>query len=532
MNIVMIMSGGVGNRFGSAIPKQYNLLSGLPVIDYVVDAVLNSEKTEKVVVVMDPQWINYSEKLKLSDFDFALNGNTRLESMYNGLKLIKEKYPCDKLVIVDAVRPFLYSELIDDYFDRLDAFDAVITSEKITGGFTDIYSNCLNRDDYIVTQSPEAFRFDLLWENFDINFPYQETACMLPQSCKRDYYYGFKNNLKLTYDYELGYAEFILKNYGKANNKDNLAFFDKEILLTEGIKSCLLLNYHEETLAWIDKIYEAIPKLVSKWKLTFFMPNQVSRFGLVLQAKSLIYGEVIVKFIPDFIERYQRELEAFRFLPDSYMCRLIDWDDSCNSMLMTKITPAHYASFEDNIKLTEFFRRVVNDATPYAEDLGLKYIPDYLFELREKIANMSIVKFFPEQIEKELKEAEKLYLNNFSDEKKYVIHGDLHELNILNDGQNFWGIDPIGFVGPIELECVRFIRNDVRNHKSFGLYERFDVLMRNFSRLVDAKKLALLFQIDMAFCTYNSTYENDTPEETQLDLQLITIVKEWMKNNF
>ena len=38
MNIVIIMSGGVGQRFGAAIPKQYNLIAGRPVIDYVVDA--------------------------------------------------------------------------------------------------------------------------------------------------------------------------------------------------------------------------------------------------------------------------------------------------------------------------------------------------------------------------------------------------------------------------------------------------------------------------------------------------------------
>ena len=70
MNIVLIMSGGEGTRFGAEIPKQYNMISGKPVIDYVIDAILESQKTNKVVVVMDTQWIDYSEKLKTSDFDF------------------------------------------------------------------------------------------------------------------------------------------------------------------------------------------------------------------------------------------------------------------------------------------------------------------------------------------------------------------------------------------------------------------------------------------------------------------------------
>ena len=215
MNIVIIVSGGVGSRFGAAIPKQYVHVAGKPVIDYVIDAVEASEKTDRIVVVMDPQWKSVSEKLSTGPYDFALNGNTRLKSMYNGLALIKEKYPCDKVIIVDAVRPFITGALIDQYFDDLDEYDVVITAEKITGGFTDIYDNELDREKYIITQSPEGFRFDLLWENFNVDYPLQETAGMLPKGTRRKYFYGAKNNLKLTYDYELEYFDYILRNMKK-----------------------------------------------------------------------------------------------------------------------------------------------------------------------------------------------------------------------------------------------------------------------------------------------------------------------------
>lgn len=217
MNIVIVMSGGVGMRFGAAIPKQYHLIAGRPVIDYVLDAVDASKKTDRVVIVMDQHWINHSRKIREGKYDIAPNGATRVESLFNGMKLIHEKYTCKKIVIVDAVGPFLYSDLIDDYFDKLDFFDAVITAQKITGGFTDVHDSRLDREQYIITQSPEGFRFELLWRNYDINFPYQETAGMLPDGSKRFYNYEFKNNLKITYDFELAYAEFMLKNKGKVN---------------------------------------------------------------------------------------------------------------------------------------------------------------------------------------------------------------------------------------------------------------------------------------------------------------------------
>lgn len=530
MNIVIIMSGGVGARFGAAIPKQYNLIAGRPVIDYVVDAVKESHHTDKVVVVMDPQWKGYSEVLKNSDFDFAVNGETRIESLYNGLKVIKDKYVCNKVLIVDAVAPFLYGGLIDEYFERLDSYDAVITAQKITGGFTDINNSRLDREKYIITQSPEGFRFELLWNNFKLDFPYQEMAGMLPDYCTRYYNYEFKNNLKLTYDFELTYAEYMLRNLGKLTRKSNVAYFDKEILLTEGIKAYLLRKESEKTMKWIDQIYAAMPELIARWEITSFVPNQISRYGLVLQAKSQKYGNVIVKFIPEFVERFERELEALRLLPESYMCPLYDVDEENRAMLLREIKPAKYASFEENLKLSKLFEKVIGDVVKYQDDIALQYIPDYYEELKGKLEHADLMPYCKEEIIPELQYAIRLYEQVFADSDKYIVHGDLHELNILDDGNRFWGIDPNGMLAPIELECVRFIRNDVRNHPTFGYEARFELLVHYFSKYVDERRLVQMFLIDMAFCTYNSVFENELPDETYLNLELIRIAKSWLEN--
>ena len=532
MNAVMIMSGGVGSRFGAVIPKQYNMIGGEPVIDYVIDAVLESKLTDKVVVVMDPQWIDYSEKIKESSFEIAVNGQVRLESVYNGMKLIREKYACDKLVIVDAVAPFVYADLIDDYFRKLDQYDAVITAQKITGGLADVDNVCYNRNRFIVTQSPEGFRFELLWNHFQKDYPYQEIAGMLPADAQRYYNYDFKNNLKITYDFELAYAEFMLSQLGKINRRGNIAFFDKDILVTEGIKSYLLRNYREQTMRWLDEIYGAMPSLISRWELTSFLPNQVSRFGLVLQGTSKKYGEVVVKFIPEIVGRYERELEAMHLLPASYMCTLLDEAREYRCMLLGKIKPARYGLFEENLKLTKMFRHVVADATPYSKELGITHIPFYIDELKEKMNHLDEMPYCREEIEPLLHKAQEQYQSVFGDAPLYVIHGDLHEQNVLDDGKRFWGIDPCGFIAPIEFECVRFIRNDVRNHPSFGYKERLDILLRSFSRFVsNTDKLVKAFLIDMAFITFNSVFENESPAETLTNLAVIAAAEEWGKYN-
>ena len=525
MNIVIIMSGGVGARFGATIPKQYNLIAGKPVIDYVIDAVQESASVDRIVVVMDKQWKGYSERIGEIDCDIVENGQERLISLFNGLKFIHENYACEKVVVVDAVAPFLYGKLVDDYFDKLDNYDAVITSQKITGGFTDVYDSKLDREKYIITQSPEGFKFDLLWNNFDLTFPYQETAGMLPKGSKRFYNFDFKNNLKLTYDFELAYAEYALANLGKIPRKNNIAFFEKSLLYTEGIKSFFLREEPEKTMRWIDGIYAAMPELMARWKIISFLPNQVSRYGLVLQADSGKYGHVIMKFIPEFVNRFERELEAMRLLPSTYMCRLIDYDIDNRVMLLSEVRPAKYASFDENLKLTDMFRHVIKDAVKYDGTIELNYIPEYGDELKEKLSAIDMVPYCKDEVEKELKYAISLYEAEFSKSPRYILHGDLHELNILDDGKRFWGIDPSGMLAPLELECVRFIRNDVRNHPSFGYEARFELLIDSFSKFVDKRRLILMFIIDMAYCTYNSTFENEEQDETMLDLKLVEIAK-------
>ena len=529
MNIVIVMSGGVGARFGAVIPKQYNLIAGRPVIEYVLDAVEASKKADRVVIVMDSQWEAYSEKIRQGNYEIAPNGSTRIESMYNGLKLIHDRYACDKVVIVDAVGPFIYGKLIDDYFDLLDTYDAVITSQKITGGFTDIHDSRLDREDYIITQSPEGFRFELLWNHYDLNFPYQETAGMLPDGSKRYYNFDFKNNLKITYDFELTYCEYMLQNLGKTAHEENIAYFDREVLVTEGLKSFLLRTEKEKTLKFIDMVYRNMPRLIAKWEITSFLPNQISRYGLVLQAKSRRYGDVILKFIPDFVNRYERELEAMRILPSSYMCALLDVDESCNCMLLEGIVPARFACFEENLKLTEFFKHVIKDAVLC--DRELRYIPPYAEELKGKLDRIDDVPYCREEVRRALVSAIELYDRVFGEAPMYILHGDLHEQNILDNGKRFYGIDPNGMLAPLELECVRFIRNDARNHPEFGMEARFEILLRSFGRFVDIYRLARMFIIDMAFCTYNSTFENDEMDETKVDLELIRIAELWLKAN-
>lgn len=342
-------------------------------------------------------------------------------------------FPIQKLL--DINRPFLYADLIDDYFDKLDEYDAVITAEKITGGFTDIHDSLLDREDYIIINSPEGFNFPLLYHNFDVNFPYQETAGMLPKGSKRHYNYNFKNNLKITYDFELKYAEMMLASLGHLNQSSNVAFFDRNILITDGLRMGLLREQEQQTLRWLDELYLHMPELISKWGITSFLPNQVSRNGLILEAKSQLYGDVVMKCVPDFLGRYERELEAMQILPQDYMCRLLDHADAAHVMLLERIKGAKYAAFEENIKLTAFFKKVLSLAKPAGSVPTPRYIPDYEEELQRVRNAMGMARDFRKDIAQELDSALALYNDTFAAAPKYIVHMDLYAFHILDNGE-------------------------------------------------------------------------------------------------
>ena len=215
-NIVFLMAGGVGSRFGADRPKQYLDLNGKPVIDYVINAIENSKLTDGVIVYAGEEYIKYSDllfnKILNREFIFIETGKDRYTNFKNGFKYIEDnKIDCERILIVDAVAPFITPELIDDYFEKLHSYDAVITAQKITGALGNYDYDPLNRENYYMTQSPEGFRYPLISKYLNPEAETQELAWHLPRECTKYLNFEFKNNLKLTYDFELEYARGLMK---------------------------------------------------------------------------------------------------------------------------------------------------------------------------------------------------------------------------------------------------------------------------------------------------------------------------------
>lgn len=217
MNIAVILSGGVGKRFGAKIPKQYLDLCGKPVINYVIEAALSSKKIDEIVLVIDDDYLDYVEEISNPKIHTVPNGKERVYSVLNALNYINDNYKnCNKLLILQAVSPFITTKIINDYFNLLDEYDVVTTAQKCTGEIFNVKKyKKVNRNDYYFCQSPEAFHFKDLLTNIKVKSKYSELIYHYSFEPKVCFYTDFVDNVKLTTKEDLAYCEFLMSRRKK-----------------------------------------------------------------------------------------------------------------------------------------------------------------------------------------------------------------------------------------------------------------------------------------------------------------------------
>lgn len=210
MNISVILSGGVGVRFGDERPKQYQSLLGREIIEYVVDALKQSLSTDKTIIVSGKD--DMQRLRAIYGVGCAEAGETHNASVKSGLDFVKAHYPaCKRLLFVDAARPFLTAELVDEYFAMLDVHDAVITTQYITDSLGKADERFTDRSDYYLIQKPEAFRFDALYTCFSAEMLTTAIVQQLPPQADVYRRFGVRQNLKVTYPEDLPLAEYLMK---------------------------------------------------------------------------------------------------------------------------------------------------------------------------------------------------------------------------------------------------------------------------------------------------------------------------------
>lgn len=219
MNIALLTAGGVGNRMGQDIPKQFMTIDDCPIIIYTMMPFQEHKHIDAIAVVCLEGWEKslqaYANQFGITKLKYIYPGaESNQGSIHNGLVGLK-KDGCkddDIVLIQDGVRPLVSEDIITNNIEIAKRYGYAITGLKCkevimeykpedeTLGYMPI-----PRERLIRTQTPHSYKLGII---LNIHKKAEELGLDMAASCELAAKVGVndqqlvlgneKNGLKLT----------------------------------------------------------------------------------------------------------------------------------------------------------------------------------------------------------------------------------------------------------------------------------------------------------------------------------------------
>jgi 2-C-methyl-D-erythritol 4-phosphate cytidylyltransferase len=178
--VAVVLAGGIGERVGSDVPKQMIRIAGKPIIIHTLEALQNVDALDEIMVVMNESVI---DEFRKSLDEHGINkveqiikgGETRNDSAYNAIKALNSKFADEevKVVIHDAVRPFVDENIVMRCVNALDEYEAVDVCIKSADTIVGIDSEGIidkmpTRDVLRRGQTPQSFLLSTITKAYEL----------------------------------------------------------------------------------------------------------------------------------------------------------------------------------------------------------------------------------------------------------------------------------------------------------------------------------------------------------------------------
>ena len=228
---VLIPAAGHGKRYGGAMLKQYLPVCGKPVLAHTIRIFHFHPLISSITVVLaeDDQWFESSVGLLATNVQTVTGGETRADSVRNGLKFIAENYSSTDWVLVhDAARPCLSASRLEKFLERgLESVHGAILAVPVgdtlkqAGDSNEIVAT-VDRTGLWAAQTPQLFRVGVLADAIDAA---HAAGCELTDEASALEYVGIKPllvmgssaNIKITHSSDLAIAEALFERKEQAS---------------------------------------------------------------------------------------------------------------------------------------------------------------------------------------------------------------------------------------------------------------------------------------------------------------------------
>lgn len=215
MIIGLIIAGGIGQRMGQEIPKQFINVNDKPVIIYTLEAFQKNNNIDVIAVVCVKGWEYildvYAKQFNITKLKhIIIGGDCGQASIRNGIFELEKFYNKDDIILIhDAIRPMINDEIIDNCIEITKTYGNAITvipcAEAMLITDDKISSNSsYPRDNLKRTQTPQGFYLkdicDLHREALEKGITDSIASCTLMIELNKVVYFskGSEKNIKLT----------------------------------------------------------------------------------------------------------------------------------------------------------------------------------------------------------------------------------------------------------------------------------------------------------------------------------------------
>lgn len=215
MNIALLIAGGIGNRMGQDIPKQFLTVNEKPVIIYTLEAFQKMSQIDVIAVVCIKGWEtvlqSYANQFNITKLKFIIEGgDCGQSSIRNGVFELEKHFNGEDIVLIhDAIRPMISDDIILDCINKTKEYGNATTcipcAEAMLQTTDSIKSlQSYPRDNLKRTQTPQGFHLkdicDLHREALKKGILNSIASCTLMIELGKEVYFskGSEKNIKLT----------------------------------------------------------------------------------------------------------------------------------------------------------------------------------------------------------------------------------------------------------------------------------------------------------------------------------------------
>lgn len=212
---VIIVAGGSGSRMQSALPKQFLMLGGLPVVARTINTFAEALPSADIVVVLPeahiPLWRNLEARFDVAPHRCVAGGSERFYSVKCGIEALGEDV--EYIAVHDGVRALVTKRLIIRTLLDAEKSGATIPVVEVADSFRRVEgdsSYIVPRSELRAVQTPQIFAAELLRkayeQSFDRSFT-DDASVVEAMGHKISLVEGERTNLKLTTPEDMEWAE-------------------------------------------------------------------------------------------------------------------------------------------------------------------------------------------------------------------------------------------------------------------------------------------------------------------------------------